>query len=197
MRPVEVIAPPGTVVAARPPAAVGAGNVEVSQRVADVCLGALALAVPGRLGAAGQGTMNNVLVGGDGWVYYETVGGGQGGRPGQGGDERRPHRDDEHARHARRSARAGAADPGAPLRVAARQRRRRRVPRRRRHRARARAARNRPRCRSSPSGASAGRGDSTAASRARRARTGCSPRATQRAHDASPTSAPWSLPPVT
>ncbi|HEY4401802.1 MAG TPA: hydantoinase B/oxoprolinase family protein, partial [Acidimicrobiia bacterium] len=57
MRPVAVIAPPETVVAARPPAAVGAGNVEVSQRVADVCLGALALAVPGRLGAAGQGTM--------------------------------------------------------------------------------------------------------------------------------------------
>ena len=85
MRPVEVIAPAGTVVAARPPAAVGAGNVEVSQRVADVCLGALALAVPGRLGAAGQGTMNNVLVGGDGWVYYETVGGGQGGRPGKPG----------------------------------------------------------------------------------------------------------------
>ncbi len=85
MRPVAVIAPAGTVVAARPPAAVGAGNVEVSQRVADVCLGALAFATPGRLGAAGQGTMNNVLVGGVGWVYYETVGGGQGGRPGKPG----------------------------------------------------------------------------------------------------------------
>jgi len=84
-RPVTVLAPPGTVVAALPPAAVGAGNVEVSQRVADVCLGALALAAPGRLGAAGQGTMNNVLVGGEGWVYYETVGGGQGGRPGKPG----------------------------------------------------------------------------------------------------------------
>jgi N-methylhydantoinase B/oxoprolinase/acetone carboxylase alpha subunit len=85
MRPVTVIAPPGTVVAATPPVAVGAGNVEVSQRVADVCLGALATAAPGRLGAAGQGTMNNVLVGGNGWVYYETVGGGQGGRPGKPG----------------------------------------------------------------------------------------------------------------
>jgi len=85
MRPVTVTAPAGTVVAARPPAAVGAGNVEVSQRVADVCLGALAHAAPGRLGAAGQGTMNNVLIGGDGWVYYETVGGGQGGRPGKPG----------------------------------------------------------------------------------------------------------------
>ena len=85
MRPVTVVAPPGSVVAARPPAAVGAGNVEVSQRVADVCLGALAAAAPDRVGAAGQGTMNNVLVGGDDWVYYETVGGGQGGRPGKPG----------------------------------------------------------------------------------------------------------------
>lgn len=82
MRPVRVVAPPGTVVAARPPAAVGAGNVEVSQRVADACFGALAQAWPGRVAAAGQGTMNNVLVGGTGWVYYETVAGGQGGRPG-------------------------------------------------------------------------------------------------------------------
>jgi N-methylhydantoinase B len=81
MRPVTVRAPAGSIVAARPPAAVGAGNVEVSQRVADVCLGALARALPGRVGAAGQGTMNNLLVGGEGWVYYETVAGGQGGRP--------------------------------------------------------------------------------------------------------------------
>jgi N-methylhydantoinase B/oxoprolinase/acetone carboxylase alpha subunit len=81
MRPVRVLAPAGTVVAARPPAAVGAGNVEVSQRVADVCLAALAVPCRDRVPAAGQGTMNNVLVGGDGWVYYETVAGGQGGRP--------------------------------------------------------------------------------------------------------------------
>jgi N-methylhydantoinase B/oxoprolinase/acetone carboxylase alpha subunit len=81
MRPVRVIAPPGTIVNALPPAAVGAGNVEVSQRVADVCLGALAQLVPDRVGAASQGTMNNVLIGGDGWVYYETIAGGQGGRP--------------------------------------------------------------------------------------------------------------------
>jgi N-methylhydantoinase B/oxoprolinase/acetone carboxylase alpha subunit len=57
----------------------------VSQRVADVCLGALARAVPDRVGAAGQGTMNNLLLGGRGWVYYETVAGGQGGRPGRPG----------------------------------------------------------------------------------------------------------------
>jgi N-methylhydantoinase B/oxoprolinase/acetone carboxylase alpha subunit len=81
-RPVRVVAPPGSIVAARPPVAVGAGNVEVSQRVADVCLGALAQAAPDRVGAASQGTMNNVLLGGNGWVYYETIGGGQGGRPG-------------------------------------------------------------------------------------------------------------------
>jgi N-methylhydantoinase B/oxoprolinase/acetone carboxylase alpha subunit len=89
MRPVTVVAPAGTVVAARFPAAVGAGNVEVSQRVADACLGALAQLAPERVGAAGQGTMNNLLIGGEasvangmkGWVYYETVAGGQGGRP--------------------------------------------------------------------------------------------------------------------
>lgn len=84
LRPVRVVAPPGTIVNARSPAAVGAGNVEVSQRVADVCLGALAQARPGGLGAASQGTMNNVLIGGTDparpWVYYETVAGGQGGR---------------------------------------------------------------------------------------------------------------------
>ena len=85
LRPVRVVAPAGSIVAARPPAAVGAGNVEVSQRVADVCLGALAQARPGHLGAASQGTMNNVLIGGSGWVYYETLAGGQGGRPGREG----------------------------------------------------------------------------------------------------------------
>jgi N-methylhydantoinase B/oxoprolinase/acetone carboxylase alpha subunit len=86
LRPVHLIAPAGSVVAALLPAAVGAGNVEVSQRVADVCLLALAQAAPEQVGAAGQGTMNNVIVGGrSGWVYYETIGGGQGGRPGRGG----------------------------------------------------------------------------------------------------------------
>ncbi len=85
LRPLRVIAPRVSIVAAVPPVAVGAGNVEVSQRVADVCLLALAQAVPDRVGAASQGTMNNVLIGGVGWVYYETVGGGQGGRPGRAG----------------------------------------------------------------------------------------------------------------
>jgi N-methylhydantoinase B/oxoprolinase/acetone carboxylase alpha subunit len=81
LRPVHVIAPAGSIVAAQLPAAVGAGNVEVSQRVADVCFGALAQVVPAHVAAASQGTMNNVLIGGTGWVYYETMAGGQGGRP--------------------------------------------------------------------------------------------------------------------
>lgn len=86
LRPVEVVAPLGTVVNARPPAAVGAGNVEVSQRVADVCFAALAGPLPDRVGAASQGTMNNLLLGSRDpaarpWVYYETIGGGQGGGP--------------------------------------------------------------------------------------------------------------------
>jgi N-methylhydantoinase B/oxoprolinase/acetone carboxylase alpha subunit len=81
MRPVTVIAPEGTLVAAQPPVAVGAGNVEVSQRIADVCFGALAQIVPDQVPAASQGTMNNVLIGGSGWVFYETIAGGQGARP--------------------------------------------------------------------------------------------------------------------
>ncbi|HEY8526760.1 MAG TPA: hydantoinase B/oxoprolinase family protein [Acidimicrobiales bacterium] len=92
LRPLRVVAPPGTIVAATAPAAVGAGNVEVSQRVADVCLAALAEPCAARVPAAGQGTMNNVLVGGDGWVYYETVAGGQGGRPADPGGPGRPPR---------------------------------------------------------------------------------------------------------
>ena len=61
---------------ARSPAAVVAGNVETSQRVADTVLLALAQAV--ELPAQGQGTMNNLIIGGAGWTYYETIGGGQG-----------------------------------------------------------------------------------------------------------------------
>ncbi|MGK2928373.1 MAG: hydantoinase B/oxoprolinase family protein, partial [Acidimicrobiales bacterium] len=74
LRPVSIAMPEGSIVAASPPAAVGAGNVEVSQRVADVVLAALAQIDPVRVAAANQGTMNNVLMGGPGWVYYETVG---------------------------------------------------------------------------------------------------------------------------
>jgi N-methylhydantoinase B len=80
-RVVDLVAPPGTIVNAQPPAAVAAGNVETSQRIADVLLGALAQAAPGRVPAASQGTMNNILIGNDRFAYYETVAGGQGGRP--------------------------------------------------------------------------------------------------------------------
>ena len=82
-RPLSLVAPSGSVVNADPPAAVAAGNVETSQRIADVLLGALAQAAPNRVPAASQGTMNNILVGDDDFAYYETVGGGQGGRPGR------------------------------------------------------------------------------------------------------------------
>jgi N-methylhydantoinase B/oxoprolinase/acetone carboxylase alpha subunit len=82
---IELRTRPGSIVDASYPSAVGAGNVEVSQRVVDVVTRALAEVVPDRVGAASQGTMNNLLVGGAGggraWVYYETVAGGQGGRP--------------------------------------------------------------------------------------------------------------------
>ncbi|WP_254273577.1 hydantoinase B/oxoprolinase family protein [Haloarcula marina] len=76
--PVRVHAPPGSLLNPTPPAAVVGGNVETSQRVADVVFRALAAAAPDRVPAAGQGTMNNVVVGGPGFSYYETVGGGMG-----------------------------------------------------------------------------------------------------------------------
>jgi N-methylhydantoinase B len=76
--PLELIAPEGSVLNARPPRAVAAGNVETSQRVVDVVLGALAQALPGRIPAASCGTMSNFLVGDDARAYYETVAGGAG-----------------------------------------------------------------------------------------------------------------------
>ena len=87
-RPIRVLAPPGTVVNALHPSAVAGGNVETSQRITDVVLGALARALPERIPAASQGTMNNVTLGGTNprtgqpFAYYETAGGGMGGRNG-------------------------------------------------------------------------------------------------------------------
>ena len=87
MRPIKVIAPKGTVVNARPPAAVAGGNVETSQRIVDVLLRALALALPDRIPAAASGTMNNLTIGGidprtgKPFAYYETIAGGMGARP--------------------------------------------------------------------------------------------------------------------
>jgi N-methylhydantoinase B len=72
----EIDAPVGSLVNARRPAAVVAGNVETSQRIADTVLLAFAQAVD--LPAQGQGTMNNLVIGGPDWTYYETIGGGQG-----------------------------------------------------------------------------------------------------------------------
>jgi N-methylhydantoinase B len=81
--PLEVVASPGSLVNARRPSAVVAGNVETSQRIADTVLLALAQATP--LPAQGQGTMNNLVIGGQRddtpWTYYETLGGGQGASP--------------------------------------------------------------------------------------------------------------------
>jgi N-methylhydantoinase B len=74
--PLLIQAPEGSLVNARSPAAVVAGNVETGQRIADTVLLALSQAVD--LPAQGQGTMNNLIMGGPGWTYYETIGGGQG-----------------------------------------------------------------------------------------------------------------------
>jgi N-methylhydantoinase B len=73
-RPVTVIAPEGSLLNARAPAAVAAGNVETSSRVADLVLAAFGHAL-------GQGTMNNLTLGSDDFTYYETLGGGQGACP--------------------------------------------------------------------------------------------------------------------
>ena len=87
MRPIRVIAPPGTVVNAKPPAAVAGGNVETSQRIVDVLLRALSHAIPDRIPAAAAGTMNNLTIGGidprsgEPFAYYETIAGGMGARP--------------------------------------------------------------------------------------------------------------------
>jgi N-methylhydantoinase B len=86
MAPIKVLAPEGTVVNALSPAPVAGGNVETSQRIVDVMLGALAQALPQRVPAASQGTMNNVTIGGTApeglpFAYYETIGGGMGARP--------------------------------------------------------------------------------------------------------------------
>jgi N-methylhydantoinase B len=80
--PLEIRAPEGSLVNATYPAAVVAGNVETSNRIADTVLAALSGFAPGEIPAQGQGTMNNTIIGGSGeasnWTYYETIGGGQG-----------------------------------------------------------------------------------------------------------------------
>lgn len=90
-RPLRVTAPEGSLVNALPPAAVAGGNVETSQRIVDVVLGALSKAIPHRIPAASSGTMNNLTIGGidprtgETYAYYETLAGGMGARPGADG----------------------------------------------------------------------------------------------------------------
>ena len=74
--PLDITAPESSLVNAQSPSAVVAGNVETSSRIADTVLSALSGAAS--LPAQGQGTMNNLVIGGSGWTYYETIGGGQG-----------------------------------------------------------------------------------------------------------------------
>ena len=87
LRPLHIITPRGTLVNPEPQHGVAAGNVETSQRITDVLLGALAQALPEVIPAASQGTMNNMIIGGHDpvrnkpFVYYETIAGGMGGRP--------------------------------------------------------------------------------------------------------------------
>lgn len=84
MRPLQIIAPRGSILNAQHPAATAGGNVETSQRIVDVLLGALSKAIPGKIPAASSGTMNNVAFGGydesreRSFAYYETIGGGMG-----------------------------------------------------------------------------------------------------------------------
>ena len=92
LRPIKVATKKGSVVDAEPPSAVSAGNVETSQRLVDVLLGALSKAVPDKIPAASQGTMNNVSFGGTdpesgrSFAYYETIGGGAGAANGYNGE---------------------------------------------------------------------------------------------------------------
>ncbi len=91
LEPIRVVAPEGTVVNAKFPAAVAGGNVETSQRIVDVLLGALAQACPDQIPAASSGTMNNLTIGGydvsrgKDFTYYETIAGGMGARPSRDG----------------------------------------------------------------------------------------------------------------
>jgi len=84
LRPLTIVAPKGTVINAEYPAATAGGNVETSQRIVDVLLGALYQAIPKKIPAASSGTMNNVTFGGfnperqSRFAYYETIGGGMG-----------------------------------------------------------------------------------------------------------------------
>lgn len=89
-RHLTVTVPEGSVLNAKPPAAVVGGNVETSQRVVDTLLKAFSKIIPERIPAASQGTMNNLIIGGmdankQPFTFYETIGGGSGGTPSKDG----------------------------------------------------------------------------------------------------------------
>ena len=90
-RTIKVVAEPGSIVNPKRPAPVAAGNLETSQRIVDVFYRAMAGALPDRIPAASHGSMNNLMMGGidprtgELWAFYETIGGGSGGRPGSDG----------------------------------------------------------------------------------------------------------------
>jgi N-methylhydantoinase B/oxoprolinase/acetone carboxylase alpha subunit len=81
MRPIEMFLPANSIVNASKPCGLAGGNVETSQRIVDVLMGAFSKAVPSKIPAASQGTMNNISFGGSGFAYYETIGGGAGAGP--------------------------------------------------------------------------------------------------------------------
>ena len=158
--PVRIAAPPGSLVNARPGAAVAGGNVETSCRIVDVLFRALGQAVP--VPAQGQGTMNNLTLGNERFTYYETLGGGQGACPDADGPVGRARDDVEHADDARGGARARLPAPRPPSRAPPRLGRRGQTPRRRRRRPRTGGARALPRLdpqrtpRTPPAGADGG-----------------------------------------
>ena len=117
-RPLTVMAPEGSLLNARAPAAVVGGNVETSSRVADLVLKAF-----GR--ALGQGTMNNLTLGSDAFTYYETIGGGQGACPDADGPSGVHVAMSNTLEHARRGARARVPAARHDVRAAPRVRRRR------------------------------------------------------------------------
>jgi N-methylhydantoinase B len=114
--PIAVVTTPHSLLRPEFPAAVAAGNMETSQRIVDVVLGALAQALPEVVPAASQGTMNNVAFGGLAtgrpFVYYETIGGGHGGGPaGEGLSGRHSHMTNT------RNTPVEALEPNVPVRV--------------------------------------------------------------------------------
>ena len=131
-RNIDVVTRPGSVVHALYPAAVVAGNTETSQRIVDVVFGALAKALPDKIPAASSGTMNSLALGGDGWTYYETIGGGSGAGPHSDGASCVQCHMTNTLNTPRRGARTAISAARPPVRARPQHRRQRISPRRRR-----------------------------------------------------------------